>query len=125
MRPSTAVSERRILIVEDNVLIAMEMEYIVGDCGCAVVGPVSNVASGLEAVRQTEIDGAVLDVNLGSERVWPVAELLDDRGIPFVLTTGYDSSEVPARFADKPLLQKPVAVSDLRQALALINLLPD
>jgi DNA-binding NarL/FixJ family response regulator len=82
MRPSTADSQRRVLIVEDNVLIAMEMEYIVGDCGCAVVGPVSNVASGLEAVRQTEIDGAVLDVNLGDERVWPIAEVLDERGIP-------------------------------------------
>jgi CheY-like chemotaxis protein len=125
MRPSAADRQRHVLIVEDNVLIAMEMEYIIGDCGCAVVGPVSNVASGLEAVRRTEIDGAVLDVNLGNERVWPVAELLDERGIPLVLTSGYGASEVPARFAGKPLLQKPVASSDLRQALALIDLLPD
>lgn len=116
---------RRVLIVEDNVLIAMDMAAMMGELDCAVIGPVSNVASGLEAVRQSEIDAAVLDVNLGDERIWPVAELLDDRGIPFVLTTGYDGAEIPRRFADRPLVQKPVAADDLRRALSRIRLLPD
>ncbi|MCX2721189.1 response regulator [Roseibium salinum] len=125
MKRSADDGERRVLVVEDSLLIAMDMESLVGDCGCRVVGPVADVASGLEVARQHELDGALLDINLGDERVWPVAELLDQQGVPFVLTTGYSSSEIPPRFGDREVLQKPVALEDLQRALGLIGVLPN
>ncbi|MDG4649600.1 hypothetical protein P6F26_14240 [Roseibacterium sp. SDUM158017] len=108
-----------ILIVEDNILIAMDMEQMILDQGCVPVGPVSNVAAGLEAIARIHPDGAVLDVNLGDERVWPLAEALDRRGIPFALTTGYSSAEIPDAYRDRLILEKPVAPETLSKALAM------
>lgn len=112
----------RILVVEDNVFIAMEVEMIISQSGCRPVGPVSNVEEGLAAARETALDGAVLDINLGDERVWPVADLLHDRGVPFVLATGYSADEVPERFSDRPVLHKPLRDGQLATALAELGL---
>ena len=113
----------RILIVEDGYLVAMEMKSAVERCGGAVVGPLASVRSALEAARQTTLDGAVLDVNLGDERVWPVAEFLKQQGVPFVFATGYSAAEVPPRFKETPVLAKPVALDALRRALAEMGLI--
>ena len=117
-----AGASRKILIVEDNVLIAMEAELLLGQTGCEVVGPVSTVAAGLAAVTNSLPDAALLDINLGRERIWPIAELLDQHGVPFLLTTGYDGSEVPPRFRDRPRLSKPVSLQALQQGLAAIGI---
>ncbi len=109
---------KRILLVEDNLLIAMDVEELIAEQGCTPIGPVSNVADGLEAVRQTELDGAVLDVNLGDERVWPIAELLEEHGVPFVIATGYSAAEIPDRFNTRPRLEKPISPGGLAAALA-------
>jgi len=119
---SSAGGERRVLVLEDEFLIALETEHLIESCGCVVVGPVSSVAGGIAAVQQTELDGAVLDINVRDERVWPVAELLDHQGIPFVLASGYDLAEVPPQFRDRPLLRKPLMLNDLRLALDSIGL---
>lgn len=112
----------RILVIEDDVLVAMDVEHMVGACGCLAVGPVSNVASGLATVHENELDGAVLDVNLGNERVWPVADLLKERGVPFILATGYSTAEVPERFTECPILHKPFREADLAAALGRLGL---
>ena len=112
----------RVLIVEDSFMLAMEVELLVEECGCAPVGPVSNVADGLVIVRQTDLDAAILDINLGDERVWPVAELLHDRGVPFLLATGYSAAEVPPRFRDCLILEKPIRPAALRAGLSSLGL---
>lgn len=112
----------RILVIEDDVLIAMDVEYMVGECGCVPVGPVSNVEAGLLAVRQNDLDGAVLDVNLGGERVWPVADLLHEHGVPFVIATGYSTMEVPERFKQCQVLHKPLTEVALFAALDALGL---
>ncbi|MGF1469975.1 MAG: response regulator [Sandaracinaceae bacterium] len=114
---------KRILVVEDNILIAMDVEDLIAEQGCTPVGPVATVADGLEAVRNTDLDGAVLDVNLGDERVWPIAELLAQHGVPFVLTTGYSDAEIPDNFMSRPRLEKPVDAGRLAAALADLGII--
>lgn len=111
----------RVLIVEDNLLIAMEVEFLAEKCGCAVAGPVGSVGEALQVVRESRLDGAVLDINLGAERVWPVAELLEERAVPFVLATGYDATDVPERFKARPILAKPISLRALTLALREIG----
>jgi CheY-like chemotaxis protein len=109
-----------ILIVEDNVLIAMEVEFMAEEFGCAVAGPAGDVRDAMEIIHSAEgsgLAGAVLDVNLGSERVWPVAELLAERSVPFVVASGYGDAEVPAAFKDCPRLSKPISRDALAKAL--------
>ncbi|HUF56904.1 MAG TPA: response regulator [Thermohalobaculum sp.] len=112
----------RILIVEDSYMVAMEMKAHVEKCGCSAVGPVATVEDALEAVRQSDLDGAILDINLGEERVWPVADLLEHQGVAFILASGYASSEVPPRFRARRVLAKPVDARTVRAALAEIGL---
>lgn len=112
----------RILVVEDDVFIAMDVEHMVGACGCEPVGPVSNVEAGLAAVRRSALDGAVLDVNLGDERVWPVADLLREHGVPLILATGYSTAEVPDRFKECDILHKPLNEGALFAALDALGL---
>jgi CheY-like chemotaxis protein len=114
---------KRILVVEDNILIAMDVEDLIAEQGCTPIGPVSNVADGLAAVRQTDLDGAVLDVNLGTERVWPVAELLEQRRVPFVLVTGDSDAEIPTAFKMRPRLEKPMSPGKLAAALQELGLI--
>lgn len=113
----------RILIVEDSMLVALEAAALLAECGCRSVGPVGTVARGLAVVRDTKLDGALLDINLGDERVWPVAELLEQRKVPFLLATGYDASEVPPQFRNAPLLSKPLLRSALLDGLSRIGLI--
>lgn len=114
-----------VLIVEDNLLIAMEVEFMVEDCGCSVAGPAGNVADALQVVSENNLQGAVLDINLGRERVWQVAETLADRAVPFVLATGYGDAEVPAQFKERPVLSKPISRGALAKALREIGTLAD
>lgn len=117
-------SAPRILVVEDNFLVAMDQLFMVEQCGCVAVGPVGSVSEALTLIRQTALDGAVLDVNLGDCRVWPVAELLEERGVPFILATGYEKSEVPEHLRHRPILTKPVLQQGLDEALRLIGVIP-
>jgi CheY-like chemotaxis protein len=106
-----------LLIVEDNLLIAMEVEAMAEDCGCAIAGPAGSVSDALEVIEANTLTGAILDVNLGDERVWPVAEKLALRTIPFVLATGYGDAEIPAQFKERPILSKPISRGSLAKAL--------
>ena len=106
-----------ILLVEDEAFVAMMMRDLIADFGFRVVGPFGTVTDALDALDRHQLVGAVLDVNLAGEKIYPVAEQLSGRGVPFVFVTGYASDAIEDRFAGVPVLQKPVDGSALRRAL--------
>jgi two-component sensor histidine kinase/CheY-like chemotaxis protein len=106
-----------ILLVEDEAFVAMMMRDLIADFGFHVVGPFGTVTDALEALDRHKLVGAVLDVNLAGEKIYPVAEQLSGRGVPFVFVTGYASDAIERRFAGVPVLQKPVDGTALRRAL--------
>ena len=109
----------RVLVVEDEGAIAMMIEEMLEELGCEVRASVARLVTACEVARRAEIDLAILDVNLAGERVFPVAEILRDRGIAFLFCTGYGASGLPSEFADHPVLHKPFSQSDLQQKVAL------
>jgi DNA-binding LytR/AlgR family response regulator len=111
---------RRFLVVEDEYLIAADVTASLEGFGIEVAGPVASVAEALSVIESEgdRLHGAVLDINLGDERVYPVADVLRGRGIPFVFTTGYDDSAVPVSYADVPRCEKPVDEGQLARCLA-------
>jgi CheY-like chemotaxis protein len=117
MTARSPISQKRVLVVEDEYLVAMDMSAYLEAAGAQVVGPASNVSAALEAVEHTELDGAILDVNLRGEMAYPVADALAARGIPFVFTTGYDANAVPARFAGVKRCEKPTTPEAISRAL--------
>ena len=112
------LSGRRVLIVEDESLVAMLLETILEDLGCVVVGPASNIDDGLVAAQETsDLDAALLDVNVAGREVFPVAEALMDRQVPVVFSTGYGESGLPPHWRGRPTLQKPFTEGAIRDAL--------
>lgn len=107
----------RVLVVEDESLIAMLVEDGLETLGYEVVGPVGTVDAALRIVEQTPFDLALLDINLGGKQSFPIAEALEARGIPYVFLTGYDRSSLPLAFQHRFGLQKPFRMSALQQAL--------
>lgn len=118
MTAEDGLSGLRLLLVEDEAMVAMMLEDMLDDFGCAVVGPAASVKAALELAGREGLDGAILDVNVGGEPIYPVAEALAARGVPFVFTTGYGAADIDRRFADAPAVQKPFSAGALREALA-------
>ena len=118
--PVATLARKRLLLVEDEYLVAADLAYALERAGAEVVGPAGSVADALELVRDEgdRLDGAVLDVNLGGERVFPVADALAERGVPFIFATGYDASIIPSTHADAPRHEKPVDRVRLLRELA-------
>jgi DNA-binding NarL/FixJ family response regulator len=87
------------------------------DFGCEVIGPAARLSAALDAVGRESIDLAILDVNVAGEPIYPVAEALAERGVPFVFSTGYGSAGIKDVYRDRPVLQKPFAQHDLKQKL--------
>lgn len=108
----------RILIVEDEELIAMLIEDFLLELGCEIVGPAASVAAALPLIEAGGIAGALLDLSLNGEPAYPVAESLAARGIPFIFTTGYAQADLANRFADVPTLAKPFSSRLLHDAIA-------
>lgn len=116
--PEPDLRDRRILIVEDEYMLAMDLERELRDAGADVLGPAPSVAAALALVDAAEtLDGALLDVNLGGEPIFPVADALLGRGVPVVLTTGYDLRAIPERYAQVPRCEKPVDVRQVARTL--------
>lgn len=109
---------RRVLLVEDEALVAIMMRDMLTDLGYSVVGPVGDRTTAIAAARQADIEGAVLDLNLRGETTYLVADELNARGIPFIFLTGYDRGVIDRRYSGAPLLQKPVDEQTLQRALA-------
>jgi DNA-binding LytR/AlgR family response regulator len=98
----------RVLVVEDNFLMAEMLCDLLRGHGCEIVGPAPRLASALALVASREIDGALLDINLGGEFCFPLAEMLQAKGVPFVFVTGYaDRAVVPASLRGVPVVVKP------------------
>lgn len=110
---------KRLLVVEDEYLVAVELVDLLKAAGAEVVGPAGTLEDALDLVERTghRLDGAVLDINLRDKRVYPVADALSACGVPFVFATGYDLSTVPESYAAVPRCGKPVDQEQLMRLL--------
>lgn len=114
----TGIEGRKVLIVEDESLVAMLLETILEDMGCAPVGPASSVDEGVRLVHsEAGLSCALLDVNVAGTTVFPVAEALKARGVPFVFSTGYGEGGLPDEWRGHPTIQKPFTEETVRDAL--------
>jgi CheY-like chemotaxis protein len=111
-------SGRRVFLVEDEMFVAWLLEDMLTDLGCTVVGPASSVNQALAMIDAEAIDAAVLDVNLNGQMSYPIADALVARGVPFVLSTGYDRDTLRDHFRTFPVLQKPIQRFELSDTLA-------
>lgn len=116
---------KRLLVVDDEPLVAMLVEDLLGAAGADIVGPAATLAAGLELAGAAGLHGAVLDVNLDGVMVYPVAEALTRAGVPFVFLTGYGRLGVDAAFEGVTVLHKPVNLSsfpdDVARALGWLD----
>ena len=119
MVANTSLTDKRILVVEDEYFLMEDLCRDLQEAGAVVVGPAPSVAQAL-ALIETEpaIDAAILDVNLGGEMAFPVADALQRRDCPFVFTTGYSDSILGGRYPDVPRVEKPVEFRRLAKTLA-------
>lgn len=104
---------KRILIVEDDALIAMTLAQDLEDAGFSIVGPCVNVTQALHTLKTRTIDAAILDMNLGQESSADIAVALKTAEIPFVVVSGYTEEDLAPAFQGAPLLEKPTRLSDL------------
>lgn len=109
----------RFLVVEDETLVAMLVEDMLVDFGGVIAGRAGTVEMALSVIARDAslLDAAVLDVNLGGERVFPVADALAKLGIPFIFSTGYGAPGISTHFADRPVIAKPFSALALENAL--------
>ena len=107
----------RVLVVEDEYLIRMLVEDMLADLGYAVAAAVSTVTAASELAVSGDFNAAVLDVNLNGNEIFPVADILERRGLPFVFVTGYGERTLPERYRNRPALQKPFQADQLGAAL--------
>jgi DNA-binding NtrC family response regulator len=113
------LAESTILIVEDEPLLAMDIEDVVRAAGCSVIGPFASLADAQQSIRTERLDAAILDINVTGGLIFPVADTLAAADIPFVIVTGYGRDLVPERHCRRPFLQKPY------QAGMLLGMLRD
>lgn len=114
-----ALLGRKVLVVEDDYFIADEMRRTLSRSGAEVLGPVASVDKALALIAaSSEIDAAVLDINLRDVMVFPVADALTSRGVPFIFATGYEDMAIPSRYAHVQRYEKPVEADALTQALS-------
>jgi DNA-binding response OmpR family regulator len=106
-----------IMVVEDEFLVANLIEHMLEDAGCAISGPFPRLAEAVDGAKREPCDAAILDVNLAGERIFPVAEILARRNIPFMFVTGYDGGSMPLEYAGCPRLHKPFKSAELLHAL--------
>lgn len=112
-----SLSGLRLMIVEDEALLSLDLEDLLTQMGCTVVCKAARLRDAVKAAAEADIDLAILDLNLAGERVDPVADILSRRGVPFVFTTGYGESGIDPRFRSVVLVEKPYDGDALRPAL--------
>jgi PAS domain S-box-containing protein len=116
-----APSRKRLLVVEDEALIAMELSAGLASLGWEIMGPAATIAEAKRIMEAQLPDAAVLDVNLGGDQVYPLAEWLCERGVPFVFCTGYERLEDNERYRDWPMVRKPVNIPLLDRELSRVR----
>ncbi len=116
-----SLSGKRVLVVEDEMLIALDTVDELKSAGCTVLGPVLRLEPAISLARTDRMDAAVLDVNLAGQYVWPVAEALASRAVPFMFVTGFGNAlEFPAAFASLSRLEKPIRPGAIIRTLAAL-----
>jgi CheY-like chemotaxis protein len=106
----------RIIVVEDDPIIAIGLQDMLESIGCEVAARASSVLSALRLLQRLPLpQGAVLDCNLGGEKVWPVADVLSGHRVPFIFCTGYGTADISPRFAAVPVLAKPCDIAALKR----------
>jgi CheY-like chemotaxis protein len=119
MMSANMLQDRQVLVVEDEYLIADDLRRALELAGAQVIGPVPDVSGALALLhQQPQIDCAVLDVNLGGEPSFPIADALAEREIPYLFATGYDAHALPERYRAVVRCEKPVPMSSVEKALA-------
>lgn len=114
---TSKLAGRRILVVEDSPLISAVLEDMLTDLGCKVVGPIGNMAIAVDMARDEEIDAAVIDLNIRGGKVYPVADVLIERNIPFVIASGYADWSMREDLENRPRLTKPYSEEAVEQEL--------
>ena len=113
----SAQAQPRVLVVEDEYLIRMLLEDMLADLGYAVAAAVGTVTEASALAANGDFSAAILDVNLDGQEIFPVADILKERGLPFVFVTGYGERSLPEPYRDRPALQKPFQAEQLEAAL--------
>ncbi|MBB3308816.1 CheY-like chemotaxis protein [Rhizobium sp. BK196] len=114
---SSLFAGKRVLVVEDEFLLAEDARKELTKLGAIVIGPTPRVDHALSLIKDQQIDAAILDVFLSDALVFPVAERLEELGIPFVFATAYDPSVIPGRFGGYILCEKPIELENIAQGL--------
>ncbi len=112
---------RRVLVVEDEVMIRMLLEDMLLDLGYTVASSAGRIDEAIALARDGDFDVAILDVNLNGELVYPVAEVLAARGLPFAFSTGYGDRSMPENYRGRPTLQKPFQLDGLEKTLQQLD----
>jgi PAS domain S-box-containing protein len=112
-----SLADMRLLVVEDELLVSMLIQEILGELGATGAGPYARLSDGLAAAKAEGFDGAILDLNLAGESADPLADFLLARGVPFVFITGYQRESIDRRYANVPVLQKPIDAAALEGVL--------
>lgn len=120
-QPGHRPSGLRVLLVEDENLVALLLEDMLAELGHTVVGPVARLDKALEMVQGGAFDVAILDVNINGGEAYPIADALAARGIPFVFSTGYGKKSLREPYSDRPTLQKPFQRHDLQKLFAELS----
>jgi two-component SAPR family response regulator len=102
----------RLLVVEDEAVIALDLKETLEKLGCEIVGPINSIATAMKLAKSERLDGALLDVNIQGNKISSVAKLLQERGIPVLLVSGYDFSALPEFLREMPRLSKPFTDGD-------------
>jgi CheY-like chemotaxis protein len=110
----------RVLVVEDEPLVAMDIAAVLRRAGAVVIGPAHRLEPALDLAAGQALDGALLDINLGGANAFPVADALAARGLPFMFLTGYEPEILPDEHRDRPLHRKPYTSARLVKALAKV-----
>jgi CheY-like chemotaxis protein len=114
---NSALSGRRILLVEDSPVVAPFTADILAELGCEVIGPAPNMAAARTLVEEGGFEAALMDIHIRGERIFPLCDLLETSGVPFVLTSGYADWNMPEKWRDRPRLHKPYRLEQVEEAL--------
>jgi CheY-like chemotaxis protein len=116
-RAASGLEAKRILVVEDELMIRMLLEDMLSELGCTIAAEAAHIEEAMEAAKNAEFDLAILDVNLNGQPISPVADALVARGTPFVFATGYGERGLPEPYRDRLTLKKPFQIDGLRRLL--------
>jgi DNA-binding response OmpR family regulator len=108
----------RVLVCDDNLLIADVVAEFLRECGFIPIGPVGRLESAMQMARERALDGAILDINLNGRPCFPICAILSARRIPFMFLTGYPQASIPVEYRWAPLIAKPFEPNEMKEALA-------